>query len=140
MDKRYQARIEKVLHYIETNLDKRLTLQDVAAVSHFSQFHFHRIFRGVMGETLNDYIIRRRLERAINMLAFNADMSIADIALTNGFSSSANFAKAVKLHYGYTPSEIRNPAKIKDSKIGKVFSKYGKDFDPTELYPYFGFP
>ena len=136
MDKRYQTRIERVLQYIENNLDKPLSLQEIAAVSHFSQYHFHRIFRGLMGETLNDYIARRRLERAINMLAFNPNMTITDIAMANGFSSSANFAKAVKLHFGYTPSEIRNPDKIKDSKIGKIYSKYGKDFDPVNLYPY----
>lgn len=136
MDKRYQARLAEVLRYIEDHLDQRLSLADVAAVSHFSPYHFHRIFRGAMGETLNDYIGRRRLERAINILVFYPDRPITEVALSNGFSSSANFAKAVRLHFGYSPSEIRQPEKIKDSKIGKVLSKYGKDFDPHSLYPY----
>ncbi|MEM7129768.1 MAG: GyrI-like domain-containing protein [Chloroflexota bacterium] len=136
MDKRYQARIERVIQYIEENLGQKLSLHDIAEVSHFSQYHFHRIFRGIMGETLNDYISRRRLESAANLLAFSPHMTITEIALATGFSSSANFAKAVKLYFGYSPSEIRNPSKVKDSKIGKVFSKYGKDFHPANLYPY----
>ena len=136
MDKRYQARIEQALQYIEANLSERLLLADVAAVSHFSQFHFHRIFRGAMGETLNAYVARRRLETAANLLAFRADMSMTDIALACGFSSSANFAKAVKQYFGYTPSQIRTPSKIIDSKIGKLFSKYGKEFDPQTLYAF----
>ena len=57
------------------------------------------------------------------------------MALESGFSSSANFSKAVKLHFGYSPSEIRNPDKVKHSRIGKVFSKYGKEFNPRDLYP-----
>lgn len=127
----------QVLQYIEENLEKPLALAEVAQVSHFSPFHFHRIFRGIMDETVHDYIGRRRLERGANMLAFNTEMSITDIALMSGFSSSANFAKAVKQYFGYTPSQIRDPSKIKEhSKIGKVFSKYGKDFNPMALYPY----
>lgn len=41
----------------------------------------------------------------------------------------------MKLHFGFSPSELRNPDKIKDSKIGKISSKYGKDFNPSDLYP-----
>ena len=88
-----------------------------------------------MNETVNDYVARRRLERAINMLAFKTDITITDIAMINGFSSSANFAKAVKAYFGFTPSEIRRPGRTKDSKIGKILSKYGKDFNPGDLYP-----
>jgi AraC family transcriptional regulator len=88
-----------------------------------------------MGETINDYIIRRRLERAVHGLICNPDISITQIALDNGFSSSANFSKAVKLYFGFSPSAIRNPIKVKVSKIGKIYSKYGKVFNPADLYP-----
>jgi AraC family transcriptional regulator len=135
MNKEYKIRIARVMQYIESNLDKKISLSDLANVSNFSEFHFHRIFSGIMNETVNDYIVRRRLEKSINMLAFNCDISITQVALENGFSSSANFSKAMKNYFGFSPSEIRNPKKIKDSKIGKVFSKYGKDFDPADLYP-----
>lgn len=135
MNHKYISRIRRVLRYIEEHLHTKISLAEVAKVSHFSEYHFHRIFKGAMRETVNDYICRRRLERAANCLVFMPTLPITQIALDNGFSSSANFAKAVKLHFGFSPSEIRNPDKVKNSKIGKIFSKYGKAFNPHDLYP-----
>jgi len=137
MNHTYKARMDKVITYIETHLNRSITLAEVADVSHFSEFHFHRIFKGIMDETLNDYISRRRLQRAANSLAFSHDLSITEIALDHGFSSSANFSKAVKLYFGYSPSQLRDPSKVnaKESKIGKLESKYGKVFSPSDLYP-----
>ena len=135
MNNKYKIRIDQVIQYIESNLSNKISLTEVANVSYFSAYHFHRIFTGIVGETVNDYIVRRRLERAINLLIFKSDLSITRVALESGFSSSANFSKAVKLHFGFSPSEIRNPNKVKDSKIGKISSKYGKDFKPSDLYP-----
>ncbi|WP_027854165.1 AraC family transcriptional regulator [Marinobacterium litorale] len=135
MNAKYKRRIDDVLTYIGENLDRKISLAEVAAVSNFSPYHFHRIFTGIVGETVNDYIARRRLERAVNLLIFKPKISVTKIALDCGFSSSANFSKAVKLHFGFSPSEIRNPVAINDSKIGKIYSKYGKDFNPADLYP-----
>ena len=135
MNKEYKKRIDRVIQYIESNPDKKISLTEVANVSNFSVYHFHRIFTGIFGETVNDYIVRRRLERAVNLLIFKTDLSVTQVALDSGFSSSANFSKAIKLHFGFSPSEIRNPEKVKDSKIGKISSKYGKDFHPSDLYP-----
>jgi AraC family transcriptional regulator len=135
MNKEYKVRIGRVIQYIEGNLTNKISLTEVAKVSYFSAYHFHRIFSAIMGETVNDYIVRRRLERAVNLLIFQTELSVTQVALDSGFSSSANFSKAVKLHFGFSPSEIRNPEKIKNSKIGKISSKYGKEFDPSDLYP-----
>lgn len=135
MNTNYKARIDRVLTYIEANLHTRLTLTEIAEISHFSPYHFHRIFSGFMGETVNDFIARRRLERAVNQLIFKPNLPVTQVALDCGFSSSANFSRAVKLHFGYSPSELRNPDKAESSKIGKLFSKYGKEFQPSDLYP-----
>ena len=135
MNKEYAVRIKRVIQYIEANLTDTISLADVAEVSCFSVYHFHRIFSAIMGETVNDYIVRRRLENAANLLIFKTELSITQVALDSGFSSSANFSKAVKLHFGFSPSEIRNPGKSKNSKIGKISSKYGKEFYPSDLYP-----
>lgn len=135
MNKAYTQRIDRVIQYIEVNLTNKISLAEVAEISCFSAFHFHRIFSAIMGETVNEYISRRKLECAVNLLIFKTDLSVTQVALDCGYSSSANFAKAVKLHFGFSPSEIRNPDKIKDSKIGKISSKYGKAFNPSDLYP-----
>ena len=49
----YIARINRVLDYIDHNLDQPLLLAELAEVAHFSPFHFHRIFRAMMGEPIN---------------------------------------------------------------------------------------
>lgn len=76
MNKEYKKRIDRGIQYIEVNLKNRISLAEVAHVSNFSAYHFHRIFTGIVGETVNDYIVRRRLERAVNLLIFKTDLSI----------------------------------------------------------------
>lgn len=121
--------------YIETNLGQALNLNLIAKHCHFSSFHFHRIFKGAMNETLNSYIGRKRLEKAVHLLVFNKNISITHIALDCGFSSSANFAKAVKKYFGYSPSNIRSPQFNQQTDVGDILHKYGKEFNPNHLYP-----
>ncbi|MCK4671071.1 MAG: helix-turn-helix transcriptional regulator [Candidatus Aegiribacteria sp.] len=60
----YRQRILAVLDYIKVNLDGDLNLDEIAGVAFFSPFHFHRVFRGMVGETLGSLIRRLRLEKA----------------------------------------------------------------------------
>lgn len=134
-ENRYIDRISLALHFIQANLGRPISLKEVADISRFSIFHFHRIFHALTGETVNEYINRKRLERAANLLIFKRNLSITEIAVDTGFSSSANFAKSFKLYFGISPSEIRKPVTTENSKIGKIYSKYGKVFNPNDLYP-----
>ena len=135
MNPLYKQKILAAVEYIESNLTQSLNLALISEHCHFSPFHFHRIFNGVMNETLNSYIGRKRLEKAVNLLVFKREVSITDIALDCGFSSSANFSKAVKQYFGYSPTDIRSPKEEELPNLGKLFSKYGKKFDPNDLYP-----
>ncbi|VAW92823.1 hypothetical protein MNBD_GAMMA20-1976 [hydrothermal vent metagenome] len=112
-------------------------MENVAKSSHFSPFHFHRIFHGIVGETVNDFILRKRMELAANRIVCRSELNITEISELGGFSSSANFSKAFKLYFGISPSQLRKPTKIKNSKIGKIYSKYGKEFYPQSLYSQF---
>ena len=60
----YAARMNRVLDHIQSHLADPLDLQRLAAVACFSPFHFHRLFRAWMGETLQAFVQRLRLERA----------------------------------------------------------------------------
>jgi AraC family transcriptional regulator len=60
----YAARINTVIDYIERNLGKKLTLDELASVAKFSKFHFLRIFNAFNGETLFQFIQRLRLEKS----------------------------------------------------------------------------
>ena len=132
---RYVGRVNLALRFIHENLDRPIDLKEIAEASSFSIYHFHRLFLALVGETVNDYVGRKRLERAANLLIFKKELSITEIAVVTGFSSSANFAKAFKLYFGVSPSQTRKPVSTENSKIGKLFRKYGKAFNPNELYP-----
>lgn len=133
----YRRRIDLAIQFIAENLSRKLSLDDVAQASFFSPYHFHRIFHGMVGETVNDFIIRKRMELAASRIVCKSHLSITDIAEMGGFSSSANFSKAFKLYFGITPGQLRNPESIESSKIGKLYSKYGKEFDPKSMYSQF---
>jgi len=137
----YIRRINKAQAYIGKYLDQNLLLEDVARASHFSPYHFHRIYSAIVGETVNDYISRKRMEKAVSRLLKKPELSVTEVAELGGFSSSANFAKAFKLYFGVSATELR-AGELRDdadtnSKIGKIFSKYGKAFNPQDLYSQF---
>jgi len=120
----YTARINRVIDYIEKNLDGDLDLETLAGVANFSRFHFHRIFKAMVNETLNRFIQRVRVEKAAMQLVSNPRKSITEIALDTGFSSSAAFARAFKEAFEVSASEYRSSGA--DSKIGKPDSKNSK--------------
>ena len=83
----YQSRINRVVDYVEKQLSKNFTLDELAQIAHFSKFHFHRIFYSLMGETLFRFIQRLRLEKAAGLLYSNPARSI------RAFSSGVMSAK-----------------------------------------------
>lgn len=117
------SRIHRVIDYIDANIDKDLTLEGLASVASFSRFHFHRIFRAFVGETLNQYVTRLRLEKAATLLTSNPKTSITEIAFDCGFSSSATFARAFKEAFRMSASEFRSRRPYKNSKNSKTKSK-----------------
>jgi AraC family transcriptional regulator len=103
----YRRRVCLAMNYISQNLDKDLPLEEIARAASFSAFHFHRIFKAVVGETVAEFARRLRLETAANRLICTHPDDITRIAMDCGFSSSQNFAKAFRQHFGMTPSAYR---------------------------------
>jgi AraC family transcriptional regulator len=137
----YISRINRVIDYIELNIDKDLSLEKLAQVANFSQFHFHRIFRALVGETLNRYIQRIRVEKAAHQLISNPKKTITEIAFDCGFSGSAPFARAFKDFFKMSASEWRSRGHLQESNMHKIKSKEGKtiskirqDFDVSSYY------
>jgi AraC family transcriptional regulator len=114
----YAQRIDRVIDYLRENLHRPVKLAELANVACFSEFHFHRIFTAVSGETLNAFTNRLRLEKAARLLRYS-DQKLTDIALECGFSSSATFSRAFRLGYETSPSKFRKSGEIKKSKICK---------------------
>ncbi|HNO77858.1 MAG TPA: helix-turn-helix domain-containing protein [Phycisphaerae bacterium] len=103
----YLKSVNRAIDHIVRNLDQPLNLDAVAEVACFSPFHFHRIFRALMGETLNQFVRRLRLERALWMLAHQGPRSLTEISLACGFTSLSDFSRRFKEKYGVPPSEFK---------------------------------
>lgn len=122
----YTRRLNHVLDFIHAHLDQTLTLEVLAAEAGFSAFHFHRLFKSLVGETLNQYIWRARLERAANMLAYHPETTLLEISLACGFSSPAVFSRAFRERFDMSPSQYR--------KQSKAQRKQGKELGEGDGY------
>ncbi len=129
----YKNRINKVFDFIDQNLDSKLTLEKISEVAYFSPYHFHRVFREISGETLNEYITRRRIEKSALDLIHKND-SHTEIFIRYGFNDSSSFSRTFKKFYGVSPSEFRKQNPDKFSKIGQLQSNNGQIDADREKY------
>ena len=91
------------MDHIVRNLAQPLSLQEVSEAADFSPFHFHRVFKALVGETLNQFVKRQRLERAMYLMSHAPKRSLTDVALDCGFGSSSDFSRNFKQRYGASP-------------------------------------
>lgn len=122
----YKSRINNVFDFIENNLDKELSLEDLASVANFSKYHFHRVFYSMTGETPFQFILRLRLEKAANLLINNPKRSITEIAYECGFTDSAIFARSFKAKFNCSASGWRKLKQALKSNTGKKESSYNQ--------------
>jgi AraC family transcriptional regulator len=102
----YSERLQRVVDYLAGHLDETLELDVLARVAHLSPYHFHRIYRGLLGETVNDTVRRLRLHRsAVDLL--DRDLSIERVARRAGYASQAAFTRAFRAAYGEPPARYR---------------------------------
>ena len=107
MRNKQQLRINDVLYYIHKDISAPLCGRDLARIAAYSEQHFHRVFKQAVGETLNTYIRRTRLEHAANQLMFDHQSSVIAVAEKCGFVSLSSFNKVFKQQFGMTPGEWR---------------------------------
>lgn len=124
----YSDSINQVLQFIDNHLDADLSLESLAEVALFSKYHFHRIFKGAIGESVAAYVIRRRLERAAFLLKRVSELTVTQVALRVGFKSLEHFSRSFKDKFGLTANEFRRadaeaPDSPKNSKIYQEVSE-----------------
>ena len=104
---RYQARMGRVLRYIDEHLADELSVEVLSEVAAFSKFHFHRQFAVLFGIGVHGYVQLGRLKRASCRLAFRTSTPIIEIALDCGYAAPESFSRAFRQRVGQTPSEFR---------------------------------
>jgi AraC family transcriptional regulator len=107
----YKRRMLRVLVHIQQHLDESLQLEELAGLACFSPYHFHRVFKGMVGESVKEYVRRLRLERAASQLKLGS-ASVVDIALGAGYDSHEAFTRTFKTAFGTAPSQYRLACRV----------------------------
>lgn len=122
----YHDRVVRVLRHVQHHLDEPLTPRDLAQVAHVATHHFHRVFAGMVGETLAEHVRRLRLERAAGELRATDD-SVLAIAMRAGYGAHESFTRAFKGHFGVTPRAYREAGAAEPFPAAPCGVHYGPD-------------
>jgi predicted transcriptional regulator YdeE/AraC-like DNA-binding protein len=102
----YLQMIQRAVDYIENHLHEEFTVDSVARAAGLSRWHFQVIFSAIVGDTLKEYIRKRRLTAAAIALG-KTDERIITLALDAGFESHEAFTRAFRTMFGLTPAACR---------------------------------
>lgn len=101
-----QAFVQTLVHRIEDNLAEKIDIVHLAKSFHISPWHFQRLFKSWVGDTLGGYIRGRRLTRAAELL-LHSELGIIDIAFEVGFNSHEAFTRSFKGYFNCSPRAFR---------------------------------
>ncbi|MCL2571336.1 MAG: AraC family transcriptional regulator [Defluviitaleaceae bacterium] len=99
--------VDKMLDYIHSNYQNDLSVQELADLCHINYNYAGQLFRQETGETINNYLLRIRMDKASELLR-TTTLSIADIAAQAGYRDYFYFAKIFKKYWGAPPSVYRS--------------------------------
>jgi AraC family transcriptional regulator len=103
------SRLRRVAEYIQQNLDKDLSLAELAAVAYMSPYHFARLFKDSTGVPPHRFVVRQRIARARGVLA-SPELSIAQVSRMVGFRTPSHFTTVFRRVLGITPGAYRTAA------------------------------
>ncbi|SQH15202.1 helix-turn-helix domain-containing protein [Providencia heimbachae] len=98
--------VEDILSWIDNNTDKSLTIEQISDKAGYSKWHFQRIFKSIVGVSLGQYLLIRRLLKVSSDLK-DTDDKIIDIAFRYGFDSQQELTRAFKRKLKITPGKYR---------------------------------
>lgn len=123
MTQDYRKSVFRAMDYISQHLALNPTLEEVSREVAVSCYHFHRIFKAQVGETVAEFTRRLRMEKAAMSLIDAPHSDITGLALQVGFSSSQNFARAFRRHFSVSRANFVAPSGGNKSKTGHVSAK-----------------
>ena len=133
------------LDYIENNLNNDIKTTDIADACYCSKSTLEKLFRCINNISVRDYIIRRRMTKAAQVISNNPDKKLLDIALQFGYNSNESFTRAFEQIWNCKPSEYRKtpryyelfPRLICPLDYGDEYMNNRKYVDISELYDLF---
>ena len=100
------TRLERARTFIHDHYADALDLDVVARAAHYSRFHFAREFRRAFDVTPHQYVMRRRIDMARELLS-TTELSVTEICLAVGYESLGSFSAAFQRAVGHSPSRYR---------------------------------
>jgi AraC family transcriptional regulator len=135
----YALALQRAVEQVVAELDRALDLQALARGAALSPFHFHRVFRGAIGETPLELHRRLRMERAAWSL-IREDAPVTAVAFAAGYETHESFTRAFRFYYQCSPSEFRQrrasdgPACLRSFQI-ELATRSGIHFEPQRTGP-----
>ena len=102
----HEQRFIRALRYLQNHYTDAIDLRHIADAANYSPWHWHRVYRDLMGETLHTTVKWMRLHRAAWLIAYT-DKPVADIARECGYSNAQSFARSFRDEYGLSPQQYR---------------------------------
>ena len=100
--------------FIDDNYHEPIDLDEISQQAFLSRFHFHRLFRKVYRRTPHQYLTRKRMDKAKDLLSENKP--VTDVCNEVGFESIGSFSTLFKKEIGFAPQYYRNMAWLKKQK------------------------
>ena len=104
-------RIATAKVYIDENYNESIDLEEISQQAFLSRFHFHRLFTRIYRRTPHQYLTRKRLDKARELLANNTP--VTEVCNEVGFESIGSFSVLFKKEIGFAPQYYRNMAWLK---------------------------
>jgi len=115
-------RLQRVTSYIDENLDNKVTLQHLATVAGLSRMHFAAQFRATMGMRPHEYVLRRRIQRAVELLA-ETELPLVEVALAVGFHAQSHFTTVFGRFVGEPPYRWRRTYRARATPLPRVLER-----------------
>lgn len=101
------ARLNKILTYIDNNVANRINISSLAKEINLSDSRFKSLFKELTGFTPGDYIQRKRVEKAVDVIRQNPQVSLTALAYELDFSSPQYFSSVIKKYVGKSPEVLK---------------------------------
>jgi AraC family transcriptional regulator len=102
-----KPRLQRVTDYIRGHLTQDLALAELAEIANVSPSHFKALFKQAVGLPVHQYVIRSRVDFAIDLLR-DGKLPLSDVALQAGFANQSHMARCMRRVAGVTPGAVRD--------------------------------